>query len=159
VAERVGKSRAAVTNTLRLLELPEGVKRLLGSGALSAGQGRAILSAATDSDREQLAAEALRKGWSVREIEARARTLASTIRGRSGRRRGAPMKNASHYEEQLQILYGTRVHIRDRGGRGELVFEFYTAADRDRLVHQLLTDGATADELVAGNTTAKAAVD
>jgi len=148
VAERVGKSRAAVTNTLRLLELPEAVKRLLGNGALSAGQGRAILSAATDTDREQLAVEALRKGWSVREIEAKARTLATASRTRGGRRRGTSLKNSSHYAEQLQILYGTRVHIRDRGGHGELAFEFYTAADRDRLLHQLLMDGAAAADLV-----------
>ncbi len=159
VAERVGKSRAAVTNTLRLLELPDTVKRLLGSGALSAGQGRAILTAATDSDREQLAADAVRKGLTVREIEARARTLASPGRSRGGRRRVTPLKNASHYAEQLQILYGTRVHIRDRRGRGELAFEFYTSADRDRLLHQLLGSGAAADDQAVGSGAAKAGAD
>jgi ParB family transcriptional regulator, chromosome partitioning protein len=148
-ADRLGRSRVAVTNSLRLLELPETVKRLLNSGALSAGQGRAILAAATDLDRERLAIEAVRNAWTVRSIEARARTLSSPERRGGGRRRAANLKNASHYAEQLQILYGTRVHIREKGGRGELAFEFYSAADRDRLLHRLLTAAAASEELEA----------
>jgi ParB family chromosome partitioning protein len=144
VADRVGRSRAAITNTLRLLELPDGVKGLVNSGALSAGQARAILSAPTDLERERLAVQAVRNRWTVREIEARAGQAA--VPGKRGRGRRPAMKNASHYAEQLQILYGTRVHIREKNGRGELAFEFYAAADRDRLVHRLLAGGAAAED-------------
>jgi ParB family chromosome partitioning protein len=146
-ADRLGRSRVAVTNSLRLLELPEGVKRLLNSGALSAGQGRAILAATSDGDRERLAVEAVRNGWTVRAIEARARTLSSTPRRMGGKRHRSDLKNTPHYAEQLQILYGTRIHIREKGGRGELAFEFYSVADRDRLLHRLLTAGAASEEL------------
>jgi ParB family chromosome partitioning protein len=148
VANRVGKSRAAITNTLRLLELPDGVKGLVNSGVLSAGQARALLAAPSDLERERLAVQAVRNHWTVREIEARAGVAAGA--GKRGRSRRAPLKNASHYAEQLQILYGTRVHIREKNGRGELALEFYTAADRDRLVHRLLTGGAAADEQEVG---------
>ncbi len=146
VAERVGKSRAAITNTLRLLELPEGVKRLVNTGVLNAGQARALLAAPTDLDRERLALLAVRKHWTVREIEARAGAASGAAR-RTRQRSGA-LKNASHYAEQLQIVYGTRVYIREKHGRGELSFEFYTAADRDRLLHRLLAGGAAVEEQV-----------
>ena len=144
LAERMGRSRAAITNALRLLELPDSVKGLLNSGALSAGQGRALLAAPTGVERERLAIQAVRNGWTVREIEGRAG--AAQRAAKPGRKRRTPLKNASHYGEQLQILFGTKVHIRDRNGRGELAFEFYTATDRDRLIHVLLSAGAAMEE-------------
>jgi ParB family chromosome partitioning protein len=146
VAERMGKSRAAITNALRLLELPDSVKGLLNTGALSAGQGRALLAAPTGVDRERLAIQAIRNGWTVREIEARAGSVGRSAK--VARKRAAPLKNAANYVEQLQILYGTRVRLREKGGRGELTFEFYSAADRDRLVHALVSGGAAAEERV-----------
>jgi ParB family chromosome partitioning protein len=146
LADRIGRSRVSVTNTLRLLELPDSVKRLVNAGALSAGQARAVLAAEGELERERLAQSAVRKGWTVRQIEGHARIASAASAGRRARRRDRPLKNPSHYAEQLQILYGTRVHIRDRGGRGELAFEYYTADDRDRLLHQLLTGGAVAEE-------------
>lgn len=149
LADRLGRSRVSVTNTLRLLELPEGVKRLVNAGALSAGQARAVLAVTGDLERERLAQAAVRNGWTVREIEGHARHASPAPTGQRGRRRQKTLKNASHYTEQLQILYGTRIHIRDRDGRGELAFEFYTAEDRDRLLHQLLTGGAVAEEVAS----------
>src|SRR5215470_10136827 len=73
LADRIGRSRVSVTNTLRLLELPEGVKRLVNAGALSAGQARAVLGAEGDVERERLAQHAVRNGWTVRQIEGHAR--------------------------------------------------------------------------------------
>ena len=69
VAERVGKSRAAVTNTLRLLGLPPGVQRLLTDGRLSAGHARALLGTPDRSLQEALAQQAVDEGWSVRAVE------------------------------------------------------------------------------------------
>jgi len=149
LADRLGRSRVSVTNTLRLLELPDSVKRLVNAGALSAGQARAVLAAEGEPERERLAQAAVRNGWTVRQIEGHARNSVPAAPGRAPRRRAKPLKNPSHYAEQLQILYGTRVHIRDRGGRGELAFEFYTAEDRDQLLHRLLTGGAVAEEAAA----------
>lgn len=69
VAERVGKSRAAVTNTLRLLGLPPGVQRLLTDGRLSAGHARALLGTPDRSLQESLAQQAVDEGWTVRAVE------------------------------------------------------------------------------------------
>ena len=69
VAERVGKSRAAVTNTLRLLGLPPGVQRLLTDGRLSAGHARALLGTPDRSLQEALAQQAVDEGWTVRAVE------------------------------------------------------------------------------------------
>ena len=69
VAERVGKSRAAVTNTLRLLGLPPGVQRLLTDGRLSAGHARALLGTPDRARQEALAQQAVDEGWTVRAVE------------------------------------------------------------------------------------------
>jgi ParB family chromosome partitioning protein len=73
VGLRVGRSRVAVTNLLRLLDLPDDVLELLERGELSEGHGRALLLAADHADRRRLARSAVAEGWSVRTLEARAR--------------------------------------------------------------------------------------
>jgi ParB family chromosome partitioning protein len=73
VGRRVGRSRVAVSNLLRLLDLPDDVLALLEDGSLSEGHGRALLMARDHDDRRRLARSAVAEGWSVRETEARAR--------------------------------------------------------------------------------------
>lgn len=69
LASRVGKSRSAITNTLRLLGLPPGVQQLVADGQLSAGHARALLGTRDRAEQEALAATAVAEGWSVRAIE------------------------------------------------------------------------------------------
>jgi ParB family chromosome partitioning protein len=76
VGRRVGRSRVAVSNLLRLLELPDLALMLLEDGSLSEGHGRALLMAPDHDARRRLAREAATKGWSVRQTEERARALA-----------------------------------------------------------------------------------
>src|SRR5947209_8606555 len=73
VARRVGRSRVAVTNMIRMLELPDDVLAMLAAGELTGGPGRALLLAKEQSDRLRLARDARASGWSVRETERRAR--------------------------------------------------------------------------------------
>lgn len=73
VGRRVGRSRVAMSNLLRLLDLPDEVLELLEAGALSEGHGRALLTAQDHADRRRLARDAVAHGWSVREVESRAR--------------------------------------------------------------------------------------
>jgi ParB family transcriptional regulator, chromosome partitioning protein len=77
VGRRVGRSRVAVSNLLRLLDLPDEVLDLLSAGTLSEGHGRALLMAPDHGDRRRLARAAAEQGWTVRETEARAREAAS----------------------------------------------------------------------------------
>ena len=73
VARRVGRSRSAISNLIRLLDLPDQVLDLLETGELSEGHGRAILAADGQDERRRLAREAVAGGWSVRETERRAK--------------------------------------------------------------------------------------
>jgi ParB family chromosome partitioning protein len=87
VAQAVGRSRVAVTNALRLLDLPDEVIVMLERRELSQGHGRALLQAPDHDDRRRLAAEAVRRGWSVRALETAARAAAGSPGARPARRR------------------------------------------------------------------------
>ena len=91
VAQAVGRSRVAVTNGLRLLDLPDDVIAMLERRELTEGHGRALLLAPDHDDRRRLAKEALRKSWSVRALERAARAAAGREQAAPARRRaGAP---------------------------------------------------------------------
>ena len=95
VGLRVGRSRVAVTNLMRLLDLPDEVLELLERGDLSEGHGRALLLASDHADRRSLARAAAADGWSVRTLEARARDAnARTCRAAGGRPAGDPSRPA-----------------------------------------------------------------
>ena len=96
VGRRVGRSRVAVSNLLRLLELPDLALMLLEDGSLSEGHGRALLMAPDHDARRRLAREAAAKGWSVRQTEERARAAAGATTGaRGGRRPRRPTPTSS----------------------------------------------------------------
>src|SRR6266511_6462089 len=123
LAKRVGRSRPAVSNLIRLLDLPDEVLELLESGELSEGHGRAILQARGNDARRALAREAIARDWSVRETERHARA------GGPERPRVVPHPDQqaalSQAEEALEKALGTGVRVRAarRGIRAELHFE------------------------------------
>jgi ParB family chromosome partitioning protein len=127
-AGRLGVSRVALTNTLRLLELPAKVKEMLSAGRITAGHARALLSAGTPARMVSLAGRVVAEGLSVRQVE----ELASgRTRGKkAGRRAGAAKApEILAVEAELSELLGTRVRV-ERGARGgKLVLEFYGADD------------------------------
>jgi ParB family chromosome partitioning protein len=133
VGRRVGRSRVAVSNLLRLLELPDEALTLLESGELTEGHGRAVLLADDHEQRRRLARAAASEGWSVRETESRARRGPAKPRVR---RRGEvlihPDQQAALDElaEELAAAFGTDARIvpRGRGYRVELSFESLDAA-------------------------------
>jgi len=145
LAERIGKSRASVTNMLRLLELPVEVRAMLQDGSLSAGQARALLGTDSIDQLKALASEAVAGKWTVRDVEQKVRSsrqVDAEVAGRAavGKRVKSPQtRNRGHYEDELRGIYGTRVTIQDTGGKGEIRFAFYSANDLDRLLHLLLT--------------------
>ena len=149
LAEQLGKSRVAVTNALRLLELPDEVKGFVKSGALSAGQARALLGARSPDDMVALARITVRDRLSVREVERRVVERRAGKDRRTARGRRAETKNSA-YEDELRNLFGTKVTIDTDGVRGRVCFDFYSEKDRNRLVHLLLSAGRAID----GKTTA-----
>ncbi len=125
LARRLGRSRAAVSNLIRLLDLPDDVLGLLRAGELSEGHGRAILQARGVDTRRRLARGAVEGAWSVRETERRAKEGG----GRGGRRRSrADAEGAAALadaEEELERALGHDAKVRAaRGGiKAELVFD------------------------------------
>ncbi|MEP6768911.1 MAG: ParB/RepB/Spo0J family partition protein [Acidobacteriota bacterium] len=121
VARRVGKDRATVANSLRLLRLPAAVRERVRTGEISAGHARALLALATPDDQEAVAAEIVRRALSVRQTEKRIAGLAAGGKLRKEHRRDPFTRDA---EEKLTRRLGTRVRIlrRRRGGRVEIAF-------------------------------------
>jgi len=137
VAARVGVSRGQVTNMLRLLDLPEPVQAQLLGGELQMGHARALLSLSSGARMLQLARRIGTEGLSVRETERIVKQdQATPARGPSGSRPAAKPKDPvlEDWEHQLRQLFGTKVRIQDRNGKGEIAIEYYSAADFGRIV-------------------------
>jgi ParB family transcriptional regulator, chromosome partitioning protein len=118
LARRIGRSRPAVSNLIRLLDLPDEALEALESGELSEGHGRALLAAPGNDVRRRLARDALRGGWSVREMETRAKLASQPKRRRAGSpsvsaEEAAAMREAA---DRLEAALGHEVKLRSRGG-------------------------------------------
>jgi ParB family chromosome partitioning protein len=101
VGRRVGRSRVAVSNLVRLLDLPDDALDLIAGGELTEGHGRALLTASGNDDRRRLARDAVAGGWSVRELEARARGARPRVR--SVRHRSTPTLHPDQEDAIVQI--------------------------------------------------------
>ena len=152
VANRVGKSRSAVSNTLRLMSLPAGIQALLADGRLSAGHARALLGTPDRSLQEQLARRAVSDGWSVRTLEDAVKhgmpepdptPAPSTGReGAGGSAPPAPRLRAPGLLELEQLLaehLSTRVSVSMGSKKGKVVIEFADLVDLERIYHQMTT--------------------
>ena len=131
----VGKSRSYVTNSLRLLKLPEEVRSMVSSKQLSAGHARAIAGLATEALQLEAAAKAVKDGWSVRQIESYTGSKAKKRRKTAkSRLKPADIRAA---EEDLSEALGTKVAINGTEKRGKLEIEYYSKDELDRLVELL----------------------
>ena len=139
VAERTGKDRATIANSVRLLRLEESIQELLEEGRLSAGHGRALLAVEDAKERLDLARRIARGGMTVRQLE---RHVARAGRAKPDRQPTAIDPNTKWALEELQRKFGTKITIHPlRAGRpGQLVFEYYDAADLTRLYAQLMRE-------------------
>src|SRR5215218_5646424 len=137
VGRRVGRSRVAVSNLMRLLDLPDEALELIAQGSLTEGHGRALLLAPEHADRRRLAREAASGDWSVRQTEAKARALSEKQAGTASARRATRTDHPDQLEAAEQIadtlgsVLGTEVKVRatSAGYRAELLF-----ADADEAI-------------------------
>jgi ParB family chromosome partitioning protein len=118
LARRVGRSRPAVSNLIRLLDLPDEALELLESGELSEGHGRALLVAEGNDVRRRLARDAVRAGWSVRETENRAKLAGQPKKERAAKAALAPEEAEALREaaDELEAAIGHEVKLRPKGG-------------------------------------------
>lgn len=136
IAQTVGKARASVANTLRLLKLPLEVQEMLKNGQLSFGHGKVLLELADAQKQLALSRQIVSKGLSVRELEnlvfqhQKARPTKSTLEARK-----TPHLQA--IEEELRQILGTKVRIASGSKRGTLHIEFYSSEDLERIYNQI----------------------
>jgi ParB family chromosome partitioning protein len=138
IAARVGKSRASVANTLRLLDLPAEALEALKSADISEGHGRALLMAPTDEARRALLRRAVRDSLSVREVERLAREASQSDADAPRRKRTVQGESdIARLENTLQRALGTRVQIRARARGGALVVHYSSPEELARLSQKL----------------------
>lgn len=134
VARRIGKDRTTITNSLRLLKLPEEIQNALRHGTLTSGHARALIAIENEAMQLHLFHRITRDELSVREVE-------RLVRGKSQRRpqrhspAAATNAHLSNVEERIRRVLGTKVTVRPlQNGRGEIVLEYYSSDDLSRLV-------------------------
>ena len=140
-AEAVGRSRAAVSNLLRLLELPPAIRALLEARRLEMGHARALLTLSPDL-ASKLASDAAEQGWSVREVEHRAQQFAAgkvPVNGKKAKpAKAAPQPDIASLETELSESLGTRVTIaHGRGGKGKLIIQYTDLDTLDGVLEKL----------------------
>jgi ParB family chromosome partitioning protein len=134
VATAVGKDRVTIANTVRLLKLPEEVRAVVASGALSMGHARALLALADESEQRRMAREVIARGLSVRETEA----LVKKTDEQPASAKAAPADvHTRAAEDRLRLVLGTRVRIVRRGTRGRIEIDFGSEDELIRIYEQL----------------------
>ena len=141
IARRVSKSRVAVTNTMRLLRLPEDVRRSLAEGLISEGHARVLLTLPSSQAQSAANQMILARGLNVRQTEELVRRMIS--------QRTSPQKHPPHQspeigdlEERLRSALGTRVSIRRSRKGGAVMIHFYSEEELNALIEYLLGKGA-----------------
>ena len=140
VAERVGRSRAAIANALRLLQLPREIQGYLIKGLVSVGHAKVLLGVENPDNRLLLARQSIERGWSVRELERQV----ERINVKSNR----PSKSRSvvHADEEraiqdiqksLSSAFSTRVMLKHTSKKGRIIIEYYGNEDLQRIMEQM----------------------
>lgn len=134
VSKSVSKSRPYITNSLRLLKLPEKIRDYVGDGRLTAGHARALVNVNSEALQMQICKKAIDEGLSVREVE----RLASG----EGKKAKKPLKKVKsadtlHVERELKDIFGTKVSINKKGKKGTIELEYYSSEELNRLIDLL----------------------
>ena len=134
VSKSLGKSRPYITNSLRLLKLPDYVRDLVSEGKLSAAHGRTVITIEDEDARKKLCDKIVREGLSVRETE----KLAAEI----GKPKKKPVKktknaNVAKVERELKDALGTKVNINQKGNKGKIEIEYFSKDELERLLEML----------------------
>jgi len=139
LAERVGKNRSTVANSLRLLKLPARIRSMVISGDLTEGHARAILGAPSDDAMSDIADKAVRGRLPVRKVEELVRTSRTPKEGATNKDDKTPdgpgkSPGIKDLEARLMRRLGTKVEVKDRKGKGELVVSYASLDELDRIL-------------------------
>jgi ParB family chromosome partitioning protein len=135
IAKRVGKERSTVTNFIRLLKLPEKVQEGLRKDLIQMGHARALINLPTEKTQLRLYDKIVDGGLSVRKVEDLVKALGKRAVKQTKKGQGETNSNTSSIEEKLRQYLGTKVALHPKeNGRGEIVIEYYSLEDLDRLI-------------------------
>ncbi len=138
IAERVGKSRTSITNTLRLLNLPDQVKNALAENLISEGHARALLSLTTPNAQRAALSTILNLGLNVRQTEA----LVKKLSGEKppSKPKPAPSPEAQALESRLRNFFGTKVNLNQSKNGGSLVIYYYSDEELNDILDKILPE-------------------
>lgn len=136
IASRVGRSRSAITNSLRLLSLSEEIRTSLARSEISAGHARALLAIEDEGERRQAWRRIVRSGLTVRDAEALAKSGKTAAKSRR-RARPGPGAETAALQEQLQSALGTRVELTRTRKGGRLTVHFFSDEELEAIVERL----------------------
>jgi ParB family chromosome partitioning protein len=134
---RVGKSRSAVANFLRLRQLPDPIKESINNGQLSMGHARALLGAETSAQQNVAWRAIIKKSLSVRQTEDLIKRLRNSAKAVERKKSTSEDRHLASVADNLSRRFGTKVQIKRRGKKGKLEIEFYSNDDLDRLIELL----------------------
>ena len=140
IAVSVGKSRSSIANTIRLLNLPSDVTKMLSAGKLSEGHARAVLTLETPADQVEAAHRIVESGLSVREAERLAKMMTDPVQVANVSRetiKKSQDPNLLDAESRLREIYGTKASIIKWKDRGRIELEFYSDDDLERILNML----------------------
>ncbi len=137
ISKSISKSRPYISNSLRLLKLPEEIQDMVSDGLLSMGHARALVNVDSQELQIALCRSVVEEGLSVRELE---RIVAAE--GKPKKRRAKRMKSPDtiRVENQLKEKFGTKVTISETGKKGKIQLEFYSPEELNRLLDMLISD-------------------
>jgi ParB family chromosome partitioning protein len=143
IAERVGKARVTITNSLRLLSLEREVQGYLAKGLLSTGHAKVLLGLADEAARVLLARRTIEDSWSVRELEQQSRKLKQETTVRAGGRTGPEAESTAirDVEKRLAAKLNTRVSLKHSPKHGRIVIEYFGNEDLQRILQHLGVGG------------------
>lgn len=133
IAKKVGKNRSTISNTLRLLTLPEEIKKAIRNNKISEGHAKIILSLPTEREQLKFFKNIIKQGLSVRET---ARQADKIIVVKKHLRRIDP--NLSAKEEKLREHLGVKVSIKKRGKGGQIIVEYYSEAELNEIIRKMV---------------------
>lgn len=136
---RVGKSRSAVANFLRLRQLPDPIKESINNGQLSMGHARALLGAETSAQQNVAWRAIISKSLSVRQTEDLIKRLRNSAKVVERKKSTSEDRHLASVADNLSRRFGTKVQIKRQGKKGKLEIEFYSNDDLDRLIELLNT--------------------
>ena len=137
IADAVGKDRASVANTLRLLKLPDEVRAEVAAGTLSMGHARALLALPTEAEQRRAARDVIARNLSVRETESLVKKIADGVPPTAPAAKPVDVHTRAA-EERLRLALGTRVRIVRQGTRGRIEVDFASEEELIRIYDQLM---------------------